>query len=366
MKIGDFSPIRIFKPGSSQGPSGADKVPGQSQKISLSVGQLLKAEITGFTEDGKMLIDIQGQTVTAKSQLPLKLGSELWLEVKQTDPELWLVVSDKKGAVSEFLRQAFADNSSVGRAVQALQSFVGGAKADFSPEMYAEFEALLQSFGDISLGGDADPEKLIKLFSWLNAGQTSSRKPLFPARLGEQLNDLLVALKRPGVDTTLDKTILSGIERLTGTIESMQAVNSHPAPINQLPFFLIPCLFAAGAGWGQCLLSADTDAGGEEGRRQASPTTLSFFLKMSHLGDLHLQVTIKDKALRGDLIVAEGGVRSHLEGCLPELREIIEGLGYGPVHFGCRVSKDNLMGLLKEELEKKAQLRPVNILDVTA
>ena len=44
----------------------------------------------------------------------------------------------------------------------------------------------------------------------------------------------------------------------------------------------------------------------------------------------------------------------------------MEKLGYAPVYFGCRVSKDNLIGKLKAELEQKGQLQPVNILDVTA
>jgi len=367
MKIGDFFPIKIFKPGSPQANAAADKSAGEFQKINLSVGQFLKGKVTGFSPDGKILIDIQGQTVTAKSQLPLKLGSELWLEVRQTEPEPWLVaVPDKQEAVLEFLQQALADNSSVGKAIQVLQTSVGGAEADLPPELYAEFETLLQAFGDIALQGDADPEKLIKLLSWLNAGQSSSRKALFPAKLDEQLNDLLVALKRPGAAQTLDKAILSGIEKLASTIGSMQAVNSHPPVMNQLPFFLVPCLFAAGAGWGQCLLSTDADAGGEEGGGRRAQATLSFFLEMSQLGALHLQVTIKDKALRGDFAVAEEAVRAHLAGCLPELKEIMEKLGYGPVHFGCRVNKSNLIGQLKEELEKKAQIRPVNILDVTA
>lgn len=365
MKVGDLFSIKIFQTGGRPETDGAGKTLGASQKFNFTVGQLVKGRVTGFTQDGKVLIDIQGRTVSAKSQLPLKVGSELWLEVRQTEPEPWLVLSGKKGAVQEFLQQILGDKSSVTKAVQTLQLLSHDDKTQLPLELRGEVEGVLKTFGNLSLGSEADPEKVIKLLAWLNAGQAGTGRGLFSAGLGEQLTKLLETLKQAGGEKTLDKAALLGIEKLAGLVDSLNSVNSQPPAPNQAPFFLLPCLLAAGAGWGECLVSIDADEG-QDALSAAPHLSLTFFLEMSRIGDIHLQVTVRGKSLRGDFVVADEAVQAHMEKCLPELTELMEKLGYGPVYLGCRVAEDNLIGRLKEALEQRAQLAPVNILDVTA
>lgn len=360
MKISDLFPVKIVQANGRPEAGKPDKSATGLGKIDLAVGQLLKGRVTGLTPQGKILLDIKGQTVTAQSHLPLKVGSEIWLEVKQTGAEPWFVLADSKGAVHEFLQLLLPDSSLLGKAVQSLFSLAAEAKSIMPPEAYADFEALLQGFAESVITGDADPARIIKLLLWLKGG-----KDIFPDRLGVQIADFLVTARKAGGQRFLDKTSFSGLEKFAGITEAFNNLNSRPIQPNQALFLLFPCFFAAGAGSGEWMFALDEDAGTER-HQTPSHFTLMFFLEMSRLGDIHLRLTIKEKVLQGEFVAANEAVQAHLEAQLPELQGLMEKLGYNPVHFGCRVADDNLMRILKQELEKKAQLSSLNILDVTA
>lgn len=360
MKIRDFFPIKVFQPKGHLGGTQKEKLAGDLGKMDFSVGQLLKGRITGFTPEGKILLDIDGQTVTAQSQLPLKVGSELWLEVKQAGPEPWFVLAGKKGAIQELLQKAFLDTSSIGKSLQNLFVLAEEGKGVMPPDLIAKLEAIMQGLGINSINGDADTEKIIRALLWIGAG-----REVRPNLLAKQLADFLTTLRQVGGEKFLDKASLLGLEKLVGMTEAFNNLNNQPPAPNQALFLLFPCFFAAGAGCGEWMFALDQESEAEQDEG-ASHYTLSFFLEMSKLGDINLRMTIKEKAVQGEFVVANEAVQTHLEGQLPDLRGIMEKLGYGPVYFSCRVASDNLMQIMKEDLEARAQLSSFNILDVTA
>lgn len=360
MKIRDLFPIKVFQPKGHFGESQKAKHAGNFEKMDLSVGQLLKGRITGFTPEGKILLDIEGQTITAQSKLPLKVGSELWLEVKQTGPEPWFVLAGKKGAVHVLLQKAFLDTSSVGKSLQSLFVLAEEGKGVMPPTLSAKLESIIQGFGVNSVTDDADSVKIIRTLLWSGAG-----KEAHSSLLSKLLADFLSAIRQVDGDKFLDRANLLGLEKLVGMTDAFNTLNNQPPSPNQALFFLFPCFFAAGAGCGEWMFSLDQESEAEHGE---SPFhyTLSFFLEMSRLGDINLRLTIKEKAVQGEFIVAREAALAHLEQQLPDLKAIMERLGYGPVCVACRVASDSLMQIMKEELEDRAQLSSVNILDVTA
>ena len=55
-----------------------------------------------------------------------------------------------------------------------------------------------------------------------------------------------------------------------------------------------------------------------------------------------------------------------MEENLDELKEILARLGYGPIQLHAALSEKNLLLELKEEIEEKARVQNLNILNVTA
>ena len=112
------------------------------------------------------------------------------------------------------------------------------------------------------------------------------------------------------------------------------------------------------------MFTLEREGRGDEGGEPSY--TLSFFLEMSAIGEVQLQVAVRGKALHGEIVVGSGKVLEHMAAQLADLAGILEGLGYSPVGFSCRIGKNSMLQELKSAIEEAAQLLPVRILDVRA
>ncbi|MGV1100224.1 flagellar hook-length control protein FliK [Thiovibrio sp. JS02] len=357
MKIGGPSPFK----GVQQIPEGKND-PGKGvltpARLLFAHGQLLKGEVLGFTPDGKARLAIGGQTVEAHSEVALKAGSSLWLEVKQEDP-LWLGLADKKGAAQEFLRQYFADPSAMGRGLRALLGLAFQQLPGKALEGQADF---LQNLAATAVGREADPGQLVRFLTMLGGGGSPADDGT-SGLLPEKLHELLRLLDLAGGGAIPDKTTAAAMHRLGLLLELQNELNALPPAANQALFLLFPCFFALGAGAGQWLFTLDRDkekGTGEQGY------TLSFFLEMSRLGEVQVQIKVKGDALRGEFVVAGEAVKKHLEARLPELQDLFVSLGYGPVSLSCRAGKAGLIESLKKSVEEALDLEAVRLVDLRA
>ena len=272
MKIGGalFFPKGIQMPVSGRS-EGGDK-PGLPGGVLFGQGQLVRGEVTGFTPDGKILLAIGDLTVEARSEVALKPGSALWLEVQQTEP-LWLRVADKKGAAQEFLRQFYTDPAAMGKGLRALLGLAFLAEAENS---FPEQAGALQNFANSAMGSEADPGRLLRLLAMLGTGTAAEEGGSGQAGSGpERLQDL-IALLAGKQDGVLGKANGAAMQKLGMLLELQGELNALPASAQQAQFLLFPCLFAMGAGVGQWLFTLDRGedqaaAGGERGY------SLSFF-----------------------------------------------------------------------------------------
>lgn len=345
----------------ASGRSDGGHKPGVPAPLLFGQGQLVRGEVTGLTPDGKVLLAVGGQTIEARSEVALKPGSALWLEVQQTEP-LWLRVADKKGAAQEFLRQYYADPAAMGKGLRALLGLAFLADAEKS---LTDQAGVLQNFANAAMGPEADPGRIIRLLAMLGGGVTAENNGTGQAGPGpEKLHELiaLLAEDRGGV---LGKASASAMQKLGLLLELQGELNALPASAQQAQFLLFPCVFAMGAGVGQWLFTLDRGedqaATGEE-----RGYTLSFFLEMSRLGELQIQLRVKGQTLQGECVVNGEVVREHLGPQLAELEELMGKLGYGPVHFSCRVAKAGMLESLKTGIEAAAQLDSVRIVDLEA
>ena len=361
MKIGGapFFLKGIQLPPSGRG-EGGDK-PGLPPSLLFGQGQLVRGEVTGLTQDGKVLLNIGGQMVEARSEVALKPGSALWLEVQKTEP-LWLRVADKKGAAQEFLRQYYADPAAMGK---GLRSLLGLAFLADSETSLADQTGALQNFANAAMGAEAEPERIIRLLAMLDGGMAAEGNGSAQTEAGPQKFHELIALLAEDRGGVLGKSSAAAMQKLGLLLELQSELNALPASAQQAQFLLFPCVFAMGAGVGQWLFSLDRDedqaaAEGERGY------TLSFFLEMSRLGEVQIQLRVKGQTLQGECVVSTEAARDHLATQLGELEALLGKLGYRPVHFSCRVAKASMLESLKTGIEAAAQLDSVRIVDVKA
>jgi hypothetical protein len=361
MKIGGapFFLKGIQMPASGRSEAG-DK-PGLPASLLFGQGQLVRGEVTGLTPDGKVLLNIGGQMVEARSEVALKPGSALWLEVQKAEP-LWLRVADKKGAAQEFLRQYYADPAAMGKGLRAL---LGLAFLADSEKSLADQAGALQDFANAAMGPEADPGRIIRLLALLGGGMAAEGDSAAQPGAGPQKLHELIALLAEDRGGVLGKSSAAAMQKLGLLLELQGELNALPASAQQAQFLVFPCVFAMGAGVGQWLFSLDRDedqaASGED-----RSYTLSFFLEMSRLGEVQIQLRVKGQALQGECVVSTEAVREHLAPQFGELEGLLGKLGYGPVRFSCRVAKVSMLESLKTGIEAAAQLDSVRIVDLKA
>ena len=325
--------------------------------LALTTGSIVKGTVLEITGDGKALLNIGDRTITAKTMVPLQPNTELLLEVKEGGTTPWLVLAGKKGVAQEIVRLLFSEGANIAKAATLLTN--GNAGTDTKPLPASILEALnnLQhEIGSKAAGAQAEPNKLAQLLALLRpTGKTQNQA----SDLNQQLSKTITQLA-----SQLDKnqSPASELKTLSKLLDAHQQINAHQ-PTNQPEYLLFPCFFAEGNGWGEWMLQMEDKGKGEDKQTTCS---IDFYLQLSRIGDVHLKVFMQGEGLRGDFFVGEEDVRSHLNDALPQLAEILEGHGYKPVSLTVHQSTENLLHSFKKGLEKKAQLRPFALVDVTA
>ncbi|ADH86640.1 flagellar hook-length control protein FliK [Desulfurivibrio alkaliphilus] len=331
-------------------------------------GRLLQGRVVSAGADGRVVLELAGERVNARSSVPLTPGREFWFEVRQGGSEPRLALADQKGAMYRFLQQATGGLGELSRLGQ-LAPLVRAASGGGLPAEPADLLARL------ALGPQPAPEKIIQLASWLRpggfgerggaawsaaaaaAGSGASRPP---AGLAEQLQAALTILRQQP-PAGVDRELLAALGRVGGMLEAMVGINEQQPATQQMPLWLLPCFFAFDAGAGSWLLSREEskEEGGEE------VMTLAFFLEMSRLGELQLQVRVQGERLVGDFFLASAEAADFLRSRLGELRRRLAELGY-EADFRCLVSAGALLPALKEALEKTTGGGERRLIDVKA
>jgi hypothetical protein len=323
------------------------------RQLPFAPGDVVRGRIAGLTPEGKVLLAIGDTVVEARSEVALKVGGEFWFEVRQAGAEPWLALAEKKGAAQELLRLMATGSPALGRLLPALATLLDQGAA-LPPELRAQLDALNHSLAAIGQGEEAAPEKLLLLLSSLRGSQgaTSGEAPLL-----DQLAKLLAEL--PAESGEAGAATLSRAHLL---LSAMAHCNQQVPPQHQPLFWLFPCFFAMGEGAGSWLMQTEA----EEGPQGEARYTLSFFLEMSRLGEMQLQVAVQGEEVAGAIYLADEAAMDHLRQELPELKERLSGLGYRVGAFSCALARERLLPAVKSAVEQAAGLAPTRLLDVKA
>ncbi len=320
---------------------------GDTGKAQLTAGQIFKATVINMGADGTVLLDVEGKQLTAQSLVPLAKHSELWLEVTKGGSQPQLTTAVTKGAMQDLLK-----------------FFIAGSTL---PATGAKLSHLLTTLAT-HLTPETPPDPLPLLTSI--AGATSSDKPIPEAlkslvmlltERSETKNELIDLLSRSNQQKKPLPAELLPLEKLAKSISTHQEINSQPPTPNNPNFFLFPCFFAGESGWGEWLFSRETTEE-EKGKEQY---TIAFFLEMSRLGPLSLQVTLQESTLQGAFTLQNEKARDHIATQVPELVHILQKQGYQSVSFSCHTHPDSTLHHLKTALQEKIGRQKFSLVDIS-
>jgi hypothetical protein len=125
--------------------------------------------------------------------------------------------------------------------------------------------------------------------------------------------------------------------------------------------WLFPCFFANGAGSGEWLFSFEQKGAAEKGRDYS----VAFYLTMSRLGDVHLQLNFVNSVMNGVFTLESDAAVQHMQKYLYELQEALTPI-FGTVMFTCQKASIKSIEKLKSDLQQKAGIEKFALIDVSA
>ncbi len=317
-------------------------------------GRLLKAKVlAGNTPGGKVLLDVAGRELSARSLVQLAAGDQIWLEVSRGGREPLLSLASQKGAIQDFLQSMFINPQRADSLLDRLLPFLAGHALDGNSTTATPLAGILAGMASSGQGSKPDPTAL-KIMAFLYGGFHPGQKEDWQKHFVQQLENLL---KWKNLSPSLRKMLNEALDFL----DKHQQINTSSPGREDPSIFLFPCFFKEEAGWGEWMFSRSGK--GEAGQ---SSYELNFFLDMSKLGPLSLHVTCDSQNLNGQFHLADQKAVDFMKTKTAELEDILCALGYETVSFGCLLSRKNLQLELKDALLQRASLDSFSLIDVTA
>ncbi len=304
----------------------------------LDPGRLLKGRVVNIEGTGLFTITTELGSFKATSASVLEVGREFWFQVVQTGSNPLLAEAGKTNAVLNLLRILLPGMIAADGIELGALPLPGGD----GQEMNEDAARLGRFLAANAVDGKPDPGKLLKTISHLELS-----RPLGGPEAGGPPLESLAALR------DLDSPAAQKLARL---LEAHGAVNqpaSSPAPGSQGDYYLFPVFFAEQAGRGEWLFSFEQQ-GGSESDPQAA-TAISFYLSMSRLGDVHLNITARPKTLTGVFTLTTEAAADHVRQHLPQLTEALHPLAE-KVIITCRAAQFDYLKTLKDDLTAKVGL----------
>ena len=352
MKIDSLFTLKGFTAADTLSRSGPEQTTSGLEKLNLSPGSLLKARVIDFSADGRVLLEIEGKTVTASSRTALPKGN-LLLEVQQGGDNPVLSPAGKQTAVQNFLQSFLGSGTGPHNAVKLLNQMTGLHSSQTGGKTDQSLTNLLRTINAITIDGSGDIGKILQTEAAISP-QSATFLPKLLQKFLEEGSGRTEA-------SSLTANESSGLKKLAHILEMLREVNDQPVSGKQSDFSFFPCFFAGDSGWGQWLFRKNE----EKGQQKEQDYSLSFFLEMSRIGNLHCQVRVQGQTVQGHFFVDSEKISTHIRQALSELTDLLNNLGYSPVSFSCEFKQTSMMQELKESLQSLAGME-MSIVDLRA
>lgn len=287
----------------------------------FDAGQLLKGRVVSVGAGGLLTIETEGGSLTATATGTVPVGQELLFEVV-------------KGGASPLLAEAGKANAVLNLLRVMLPGMFGVSGADTELGQDKTVRAFLEGH---ALNGQPDPVKLAKTMSQFSQSQSGDGKQLLPS----------IAVR--GEVESL------ATQKMSHLVEAHAMVNQTGGGRVESDFAIFPVFFAEQAGKGEWLFSFDRSEEGADGSG-AEIATLSFYLAMSRLGDIHITLTTGPQSVLGVISLSSDDAAEHVRLHLPPLAQAIEALTGAATVITCRSGPVDCLKALKDDLTSRLGL----------
>jgi hypothetical protein len=301
--------------------------------------QLVKGTVISKTSVG-YLIKTDTGVLTANSFIPLDIGSELWFEplggsgsdLAPATPQkampaiMRLLLPLLSAGGGEMLASANsrADAALVGKGATAVSSEAGNP---------------LNFLADYGVTSKADPVKLLAFMAAINKSGVAD---------ASFIDTIASGLDGREHGKHVPKTLEAAASAVKSLFEAHAQLNTQAQVNSQSQLFLFPYFFAGASGWGEWLYSFDKQNDHDENSTSAE-YGISFYLTMTRLGEMHLQLTGKGKELRGTFTLPSREAAAHVNANLAQLQPVLEQF-YQPVNISCRHDSVDNLQKIKDDL----------------
>ncbi len=306
--------------------------------LNLKTGQTVNAKVLDLVTPGKATLLLSGQKVTAQTDLPLKPGMEIALQVTRDKGSIVL-----KPAVP----LAKAAGSGATQAGQTMSPALFFSKiAQAFPELGSTKEPVLQEIlTTLSLkSGQRDDQFLPRILE--NLGLTLEKKigntvaatdktVLKPAMENLASQDLKAAVLNLISMESDDSAKTQTMRGIANALESFQQLNTQTGDSNRflLPF---PIWTNDQFDFGQILIDSGKKGTENEDKKVIR---ISFLMSMSALGAIRADFSILDKSLSGRFLLENQETCDYMQGLIPQLKERLSEIEYQARKIDCRVGE---------------------------
>jgi len=291
---------------------------GQGQLLpQLDQGQLLRALVVGAGREGRFLLEIGGNRLTASSQAPLSPGQLLQLQVVSTSPEIQLRI------VGDSLNQFF------GRSLNLLGSNIdlAGLFRALPPGQPPALESLslasrtlLEGFFSLQQSALTSRDGGAILQQLINSIGLNFERLLAAGDKAGALQTLKAALLELAQTMRSSEGVAASAGRLLQSVEMMQLAQLQAA--NEAFFILpLPLPFIE-----RGYLVVERDQAGKQREDQAGEQRFSLHLTMTELGHLQVDFLRNDEGLFIRFHAEDQEKADFISGLADELREAISGV----------------------------------------
>ncbi len=309
----------------------------------LSSNTIVRARVLNILAGQKAELEINGQTIVAKTNILLTPGEEISLKIMS-----------EKDAVILKLVSTSAQAEPFSRSLAGLVRFFSGSRFLPGPEDLKSGDIKNLIYKVALKSGRADENFLPdlirnsgilwekKLAGILLDSDSDSSTMTMKNKIAEILQQDIKASLMQAVlenESSADSPSLKAAADFVKTIENYQVVNHYTQDSGR--FFLpFPVLNNSGFNFGHLFIDtgkSPTEKAGNSSRI----IRISFLLDMTRLGALRADFSILKKEISGRFMLADKPVRDYVKSMIPELKKRVAKIGYHLKNMDCIVAGEN-------------------------
>jgi hypothetical protein len=340
----------------------------------FSVGQTVDARVLERLGDGRFVITVGDNHLTAEAESALQPGQTMTLRVDSLSPRVLLsVVSPPEERITaEYLRVFRSNPGALAESLGELESILGGPRASDLTRLMGRdnLKAILDGLGSAALGREhlekgfslrcAIRSLGLMLESELKAAlenrgaDPASSAANLKTALMKALEEMRAKLESAGldpVDRRAMRELIPTLERAVRSIESQQVLNVHFHETEGKVLVQVPVLLPGLMGKANIFIHSEEGQADRKERKDAFRVV--FALEMDALGDVIAQAMFHGKTLSCRIRCGDESMAAFINGLLPELENQLTGAGYRVTELAARVEhnvREAMEECLREEI----------------